>query len=195
MADPVVAETYATTAELQAKITADGGAAGILDGTLQELLEQAGAALESYCHRDFFEHEEDLFTVIGRGGESLLLPNYPVIEVTEISVDGTLLTAAELADLHVETYGRVWGRTWTSGARITGEYSWGYADEDRPLAIKKVCLTLASRMYRLRKTRERVAAGVSSERVGEYSVSFEGLEMDRDLALLLRPWKRDRSAA
>jgi len=198
-------QTYATISELQARITLDGSPdTGIPEATLQQLLEQAGGEIEAHCRRDFWLHtnlyEPPLAgpgpckeTLIGRGTEFILLKAYPLISLISLKIDGGELSATERAALNLESYGRVWGRTFPRGARIEAEYAAGY--ETPPAAVKEACLRFASRKYRLARTRERVASGVRSETMEGYSVTFDPLNVDRDVAVLLKPLVRGRAAA
>jgi hypothetical protein len=194
MADP---ETYASKVDLQARITSDGSADTVADGTLQAKLEEAGADIDNFCGRDFWEHADDVVTFrVARDSESLLLPNYPVRSIKSVSVDGVELGVAELAALSIEAGGIVRGGWWGKGAEVEITYTWGYDGTTyaRPAMVREACLRLASRKYRLAKLRDRAHAGVTSERMGEYSVSIDPKGQDADVWALLKSLKR-RGAA
>lgn len=194
MADPA---TYATKADLAARILADGCADAVPDPTLQALLESAGADAEAFCGRDFWEHADDAATLrVLRDAELLLLPHGPVRSVKSVSVDGAALSDAELAEISLEAGSVLRGGAWSRGAEVAVTYTWGYdGDENpRPPAVREAVLRLGSRKYRLAKLRDRAAAGVTSEGVGGYSVSIDPEGQDADVWALLKSLRR-RGAA
>lgn len=194
MADP---ETYASKADLQARITADGSVATVADATLQSLLEWAGTEVDAHCGRDFWEHADDVATLrVVRDSELLLLPNGPVRSVKSIAVDGADLGASELAALTIEAGSVLRGGWWGKGAEVEITYTWGYDGTTyvRPPSVREACLRLASRKYRLAKLRDRAVSGVTSESVGGYSVSIDPKGQDSDVWALLKTLKR-RGAA
>ena len=194
MADP---ETYASQADLQTRITADGSADTVPAAPLQTLLESAGSEIDAHCGRDFWEHADDVAAMrVARDSEALLLPHFPVRSIKGITVDGVELGVAELAALTLEGGGIVRGGFWGKGAEVEITYTWGYDGTTyaRPSQVREACLRLASRKYRLAKLRDRAAAGVTSESLGGYSVSIDPKGQDADVWALLKSLRR-RGAA
>lgn len=193
--------SYASVADLKVQLAADGVSAPPAADVLQGLLDNATADVDRYCRRDFVDHPDDTVTVVGKGRDSLLLPVYPVRAITAASIrtpgstcEPYALTASELAALIVLPFGKVLGYRFPLGAVVTFTCDWGYPG-DPPVAAQTATLRLASRQHRHGKARERVAEGVRSESVEGYSISFDPLEMDRDVASLLEPLRKKRAAA
>lgn len=96
-----------------------------------------GAAHVAFCPRG------GRATLSGDGGTRLLLPDSKVIEVYAASVDGTALTATELAELVVDGDTLYWESGWTSGVRnveLHYKHGWEYPPDD----VREAALLLAT---------------------------------------------------
>lgn len=90
-----------------------------------------------------FEPTNVTAVVDGSGKTAILLPNLYVTSVTGVTVDGTALTAGELADLSVYQEGVIhWSSGWTTGNQnVSVAYTHGYAAV--PKRIKWAALVVA----------------------------------------------------
>lgn len=184
---------YATADELAARLTRDGVTSIPSGETLAGLLEDATDLIDAWCRRDFDDHPDATVALDGNGLDEILLPVSPLRSVSAVSVDGTDLTADELAELEVLSHGCLRGYTWLKDARIVVVCTWGY--ETPPAPVKRACLLLASRIHRHRGIREKIAQGLRSQSVEGVSVSLDPQDMDRDLAQILRPYRRRGACA
>ena len=184
---------YATVAALKSDLTRHGTTPMPIDSTLQACLDDAKDLIDGFCHRDFDDHPDDIVTCEGKGLESLLLPVSPLRSVSAVSVDGVALTAGELADLTVLSYGVMRGVLFPAGSKLEVTCTWGY--EEPPAKIVRACVTLASRIYRHGAVREKIAQGLRSQSVEGVSLSVDAIDMDRDIAQMLKPYVKRRSAA
>lgn len=174
---------YATTAELSARITADEGTPPET-AVLSALLEKAKADIDAYCKRDFDKHQDAVVAFPATGSDKYLLPYYPVLKISQISVDGDELSADALSAVVWYPWGIiVMPYPVLKGAEIAVKLDYGY--ETTPAPVKEATLRLASRYARIPCVKERNAVGMRSESLGEYSAGFEKQEIDNDVALLL----------
>ena len=184
---------YATVAALKSDLTRHGTTPMPIDSTLQACLDDAKDLIDGFCHRDFDDHAGETVACEGKGLESLLLPVSPLRTVSGISVDGVALTAGELAELDVLSYGVVRGFSCPRGSSCVITCTWGY--EEPPAKVTRACVTLASRIYRHGAVREKIAQGLRSQSVEGVSLSVDAIDMDRDIAQMLKPYVKRRSAA
>jgi hypothetical protein len=119
----------------------------------------------------------------GSGTDALLLPERPVNGVDSVEVNGTAVDNWVLNSLGVlirtesptiEDWGDwpyLFRLTWPSGRQnITVTYDHGYADDDFPRDVRVVALQCAARIYS--QATSVAAAGVESETLGSYSISY-----------------------
>lgn len=184
---------YATADELAARLTRDGVSSIPSGEVLSGLLEDAKDLIDGWCRRNFDDHPDDTVALDGNGLDEILLPVSPLRSVSAVSVDGTALTAAELAELEVLSHGCLRGYTWLRDARVVVICTWGYATP--PEKVKRACLLLASRLHRHKGVREKAAQGLRSQSVEGVSISLDPQDMDRDLGLLLKPYRRRGACA
>ena len=189
--------SYATVDQLTVQLKADGVTALLSDDTLQELLDQASADVDSFCRRDFLLHENDSLTVRAKGQDFLLLPGYPLLSVAGLSIDGAEKAVQDPPPAHVPglavwACGKISGVFLPLGSTVVVQYTWGY--NEPPAPVVKATLRLASRKWRHGKVRDRIAEGVRSESIEGYSISVDPLEMDRDVAVLLQDLRKKRAA-
>lgn len=184
---------YGSLQAIKADLTRHGTTPLPSDSLCQGYLEDAKDLVDGFCHRDFEDHPDDIVTTEGKGLDSLLLPVSPLRAVSAVTVDGLALTAGELTELQVLSYGVVRGFTFPKGSVVAVTCTWGY--EDPPEKIQKACVKLASRLCRHGAIREKIAQGLRSQSVEGVSLSVDALEMDRDCEKLLAPYVKRRSAA
>lgn len=184
---------YGAIDNLRTRLLKDGCTEQLSDEDLADLLDTATILIDGYCKRDFELHADDELIVEGKGLESLLLPKYPLISITAISIDGKPLTAAELAGLSVKSYGRISGTLFPAGSEVIVTCTWGYAEP--PAKIAKWAVILGSRIKRHGPIREKAAEGMRSQSVEGVSLTLDAIEIDRDAALALEPFRVKRAAA
>lgn len=179
---------YGTTADLQQRLAREGVTASLTSEELQGLLDDAQDLIDGYCGRDFLDHPGETVTLEGKSMQSLLLPVAPLRRVTAIAIDGAALSDAELASLTVLPYGVIRGAFFPKGAVVEVTCDWGY--EEPPVPVLQASYKLASRIYRFRATRDKLAQGLRSQSVEGVSFSADPLDMDRDVQMLLAPLRR-----
>lgn len=183
---------YATVEQLLARLAADGATTLPSSPVAQAKLDSVSADLDAYLHHDCEDHPGATVTAEGRGMDTLLLPGRPLRAISAVTVDGEALSAAEVAALVFTPAGKVVRPedVWPDGAVCVFTCDWGYTEA--PAKIVEATLRLASRGIRHGKVRERVAEGVKSESIEGYSITLDAIEMDRDVALLVKDlvWQR-----
>lgn len=134
----------------------------------------ASAAIRNYCKQTISLVEDDEITLDSAGGMRLMLPELPVLEVTEVIEDEETLVVDD--DFKLGQHGilhRV-GRTWAVGIQIvTVTYSHGYTII--PDDIIAVCTRAAARAFQagLRAAETEGVPGISSKALGDFSVSYQ----------------------
>ncbi len=153
--------SLATIADLEAVLHRDIDAE---DPYALAALEQASAVVENYLGQPVELVEDDEVVLDGSGTKVLLLPAFPVTEVTLVLVDGDALTEDDYE----------WSKTgelrrkalWPAALRsVEVTYSHGYATV--PAVIVAVVSALAGRIYGTPLT-------VRQESMGSYSVTYAG---------------------
>jgi hypothetical protein len=185
---------FATEAELEAFTGAsiDGNRAAML-------LDIATGAIRGETGQTMSVVEDDEVTLVGAWGRRLVLPQWPVTDVSAVSIDGTALTAD---DYTWQRRGILWlprGFTLTpSTAFDTGSQHWGGPDlevvvtyshgvDPMPEYVRNICLAAAARMLAN-------PDGVLAEQIDGYSVTYDrassGVSLSPDEKRQLRKWKR-----
>lgn len=128
-------------------------------------LDQATAVVENYLGQPVELVEDDEVILDGSGTKVLLLPAFPVTEVTSVIVDEETLT--EGTDYEWSATGELRRKgTWPAALRsVEVTYSHGYATV--PPVIVAVVAALAGRIYGTPLT-------VRQESMGAYSVTYTG---------------------
>jgi hypothetical protein len=183
---------YGTIEELKSDLARRGVAEPPADGTLALYLDEAGDLIDAYCSRDFGLHEDATVVAEGKGLDSLLLPVSPILAVKSVTVDGLPLSASELAGLEVLSYGVLRGIFFPAGSVVQIQCDWGFGTP--PVAVQRASVRLASRLVRHGAIREKAAEGLRSQSVEGVSVSLDPIEMDRDVARMLDPYRKRRAA-
>lgn len=132
--------------EARAQLILDG-ATGVITAEAEQELEQS----------------ETTARLEGTGMRDLVLPRWPVTEVTSVLVDGDSLTADGYTLRGREGLLVRAGDVWPRGVIVKVDFTAGYADI--PLALKRVTLELASRSWRN-------PTGLTSESIGDWSGSW-----------------------
>lgn len=140
----------------------------------EALLELASAAVISAAEVPILEVVDDEVDLDGNGATTLLLPSYPVTDVTAVSVGGDAVD------------GFSWSRAgvlvgaWPTGRRnVAVTYSHGYAADSIPAEFKLVTLNVAARAWLN-------PGGLSQETLGDLSRSFQ-----TSAGMALSPAERD----
>jgi hypothetical protein len=123
---------------------------------IQSILDLSSAMIRRYLDQDVSQviGEQEVFQETDR--EWLLLTQRPVTAITELTVEGSAFT-----DYRFERWGQVFtttGADWTYGATVT--YTHGYTEtEPEFLAVKAVCIDVASRAYLMNRQGESESFG------------------------------------
>lgn len=106
---------------------------GIADArVLDDLVDRASAAVESYCHQTF-ARETLTETLPGYGGIHLQLARTPIVSVSAVSDDGTVLTDYSVADAKRGWLYRQAGWGWTVQAWPGLSGSLSFLDVGQPV--------------------------------------------------------------
>ena len=146
----------------------------------QRAIIEATAAIRNYCKQYLELVEDDEHTFDVRPARwNLLLPELPVVEVSDVVEDGEALVVDD--DYELGGHGQLWrvGRRWAAGNQIvTVTYTHGY--ETIPDDVIAVCTRAAARAYQagLRAEHSGGVPGIASKALGDFSVSYtaEGTE-------------------
>lgn len=103
-------------------------------------LEMASTAIRAWTRQTIDLVEDDTIVFAGVWDTDLTLPERPVIEVTEVTVDGTAVTDWELVGWSLR---REWGGWGGPAVLISVTYTHGY--ESVPAWARSVCLQAAAR--------------------------------------------------
>jgi len=143
----------------------------------QRAIEEATASIKGYCRQHLELVEDEEITLDSIGSNIVLLPELPVVEVSEVVEDDEILVEGD--DYKLDGKGilhRIGGR-WASGVQIIEiTYSHGYVAEDLPDEVANVCTRAAARAYQagLRAEELEGIPGVAATSLGDYSVQFGG---------------------
>lgn len=103
-------------------------------------LELASTAIRAWTGQIIDLVEDDTIVVDGVWDADLVLPQRPVIEVTELNVDGTADTDWELVGSSLRRTTGGWG-----GPAVSVEVTYTHGNESVPAAVRSVCLQAAAR--------------------------------------------------
>jgi hypothetical protein len=152
-----------------------GLSAGADEDLLTDLAARASDGIRRYCGRDFalgdYAEYHD-----GDGGDTLLLAQRPVVEVFALSQDGTETTAEDYVLYPEAGMVRLKSGGFGLGARnVYAAYRAGY--ESIPGDVEQAAIQCTAALYQARGAGGR---RVTSERVGDYAVTYDGGETDGD---------------
>lgn len=137
----------------------------------EQYADSASGIIRDYLGQRIDRVRNDTAVVVGDGSELLMLPEMPVTAVSAVSVGGSALSVGEWSFGPKGQLWRYvsasevlsWVAKWPKGVPVTVTYDHGYVAV--PAAVKAVALELAAGLYQN-------PAGVVSEAVGQYSVTY-----------------------
>lgn len=153
------------------------------DALLQRLLDAASGWMRSYLNRDLnLMDYSQRFN--GTGTRSMLLPDYPVVAVTSLTVDSvTLSQGAYYVDGAVVT--RTDGGTFPRGyGNVAVAWSAGYATV--PAEVAQACIEVVAWRY---KERDRVGQSQVATPMGQ-NISFQTSAVPSNVKALLDNWRK-----
>lgn len=161
-----------------------------LDNLVTQSNRQGSEAVEGYCQRDFEHHVDETFNLDGNDRARLRLPGWPIITITSVKIDGTLIDSDEYRirpmpgnrDLNsgvLEKKTGVWRRPLRGWENIEVVATWGF--QEPPEVVQDVVNDLAVRDLQgyLRNIQLRGATQISLE---GFSIGF-GTAEERQLEL------------
>ena len=163
------------------------------------LINIASDFIERYCNRKFISQTFTDEQHDGTGSRYLYLKNMPITSVTavklwDLSTDSLLYTYTEHTEFtpYLDEGMIYMAGGWQAGHknyRVT--YIAGYAIASVPYDLKSICARIAGYIYA-----NAGAAGIKSESMGNYSVTYDkdsvdkfGAEMPADLVAGLQRWR------
>jgi hypothetical protein len=190
--------SYASTTELKGRLGISGSSE---DTHLAIILNAATALIDGLCNTTFTSTTVTSEEYDGTGSRYLQLRHRPVISVTSVYIDGSLLGSSEyelqaregfLVVPENEGYvnPRLYsqgempdGWVWPRGTNIVSvTYAYGYSAT--PDAVKLACIYLSMQMYR-----KEGALGVKSEGMGPRSITYTDTgAITPEVAALLAPY-------
>lgn len=134
------------------------------------------SAIRNYCEQTLDRVTGDVVTLDQEGGPLLFLPELPVVSVSAVRENGTLLTVGT----HYKLTGngvlvRQGGLNWYRGVQtVQVTYTHGY--NPVPDDIRGVCARAASRLFQagLRAEETGGVLGIASKSLGDFSVAYSG---------------------
>jgi len=178
------------------------------DAAVEQALARALVIIDAYCVRDFLKREET-YKLDGTGKASLFLDDRPVIEVSELKVDGQIVQPESFVLYNDAGYIRLNDGlsifAYRSGVFPKGAQNievhgfFGY--EEPPAEVKEACILLALAILRSKQEEANVsesqanttakAIGIKRVRIDDLSVEYEyprevavGAEKKRTTGLL-----------
>lgn len=143
------------------------------EASCQRAIEGATAAIQNYCQQELELVSDDEYTVDGKVGTRIYLPELPVVSVASVVEDGDALTVTTDYKLGANGVLHRVDAYWAAGIQnIVITYTHGYAAI--PDDIRTVCYRAASRAYQagLKAAENEGVPGVTAKSLGDYSVSF-----------------------
>lgn len=171
---------------------------------IDNMIQQASDFIQRYCNR-IFAKQIYRETVAGYGTQRLILSRIPILQVLSIIADNEVITDYVVEDANAGILYRRRGWQWTpaigwhivsyplpntEAMLYTVEYIAGFVlpdqtDRTLPGDVERACIELVKVWYN-DLSRD---ARISSERIGDYQVTYEQQEMPPKIAQLLAPWK------
>lgn len=156
------------------------------DTAAQFALDTATAMIEAYIGQPVDEVEDDEITLDGTGTKVILLPAFPVSDVSAVAIDGDPLDEDEYEWSATGELRRSNG-TWPTTLRsVEVTYTHGYATT--PAALAVIAATMAARIYD-------TPVAARQESIGGYSVTYAnpgGVTIQAAEALALDRYRRMR---
>lgn len=160
--------SWTTVAELYAYLRQDAPTAGSAEETqAQQAIDAAIGTIEEYTGQPL-EQSTDTVTLDGPGTTTLVLPRWPVTEITSITLveDAEVLTEGFDEDYTWSENGIVKRRcgSWPCDQQsITVVYTAGYTTV--PIALKRI-------VWRMAATEDANPTGYESERIGDWQAKY-----------------------
>ena len=132
------------------------------DPTAELALSLASDAVRAYCRQDISQ-ATTTEVVQGPGSSLLMLSQTPVTEVSEVTVDGTVIPETAYATTAFGALYRTRGHWPGVFSSIAVTYTHGWSEIPGP--VKAATLSVAARIYDS-------PAGVKQETIGAYSVTY-----------------------
>jgi len=163
------------------------------DLLLEELINSATDFIEKYCGRRFAKTTYTDSLVDGNGTRYLFLDNYPIISVTTI-YRHYLVGTDELYD---STYYVIYAEEgyiyrdegdWPSGnknIKITYAAGYDFAVDGIPQGLQYICNSLVKTGFESKSNE-----GISSERMGDYSVNYTSDSIPAEIRVKMNQWRR-----
>lgn len=203
-----------TTTTLKTELNISGST---YDAQLSSIIDQASAAIASYCNREFAK-ETVSETLQGVGGHNLMVTRTPIVSVTSITFDAATVPTTDYT-VNEPNAGIIYSKCggWNDTARRcvgasripdaqSREYlytvvyvagyvlpSFGSGTRDLPYDIERACVEFCKAFW-LRRQRD---PSIASESVpGVYDVTYKdekelgNMVMPSNVMALLVPWKR-----
>lgn len=145
---------------------------------IDDMNAQASNLVDQFCQRDFIEHVDDNVLMDGTGRSTFMTPDYPIISITTLKLEGKILILNTDYRLKVSnSYGGysgiiekrfgIWTMEWQT---IDLTYTWGYSTP--PDAIIQIVEEMVSTF--LKATSQAVRSkGVKSISMEGFSISFQ----------------------
>jgi len=111
----------------------------------QLILTMATSAVINAAEVPIIQVVDDQAVVDGNGSDRLLLPNWPVTAVTDVTVDGTVLDPDQWRWSRYGELRRTGGRWPLLPRAVTVTYTHGYPPEEIPAELVSVVLQVAAR--------------------------------------------------
>lgn len=167
---------FATVQEIADFLQVSIGAGAPTTAATQALT-LASAAIQNYTRQNIAQVAAEAITLsVPADKRTILLPEAPVTVVASVVEDGiTLVVGADKEYVWTaEGLLRRVGRDWNSGfQKVVVTYTHGYAVI--PDDVKAVCIRSAARAYQagLRSAAVAAVAGINSQQIPDYSVSYQ----------------------
>lgn len=182
-------------------------ALGFNRAMITAMIEASSDFVERYCKRKFLTPASAITEYYhGDGGQYLQLENYPIVSITSLKLWEYELNAASYTFTEHTEFEQIpeSGRIYMAGGFSRGlknhqvVYKYGYSVADMPEDLKAAVKMLTKQQYQLKDK-----AGIASETIGRYSVSyggastgsgagafFMGSAVDPQVLSLLAPYRR-----
>lgn len=145
---------------------------------IDDMNTQASSLVDQFCQRDFIMHTDDNVLMDGTGRSTFMTPDYPIISITSLELEGkTLIVNTDYRLKVSNSYGGysgiiekrygIWTMEWQT---IDLTYTWGYSTP--PDAIVQVVEEMVSTFLKASAQAVR-SKGVKSLSMEGFSVSFQ----------------------
>jgi hypothetical protein len=162
-------------------------------------VDAASEVCRTIAEQTFNQVDDEDIVLDGTGTDALLLPEFPVIDIMDVTENDEPLVVTD--DYKLNSNGILFRmptvvengsvqtvrRSWLCGRQnIAVTYSHGYADADLPRDVRMVALSLAARIYQ--------QGPAVFETLGQTSVRYAGPAMDltNGEKAILRKYRRSR---